>query len=338
MANEINPYVENVKTSGSAIQINPIDVVERIGKHQFVYDYNAIPSLFYQNPVLIPFATPVQSTVSTADGFFNFDGDGTGLANFNPYFANMVNPNAQVGVFSKGNIVNVVRFQGDNAIIENVNYKEPDPKMEKSVWGELLGGVINKRELQVPKEYLIKVNDALEPTLLTGINFGANMKPQPVKTITSLGTQLGQLLETNVTYTIIKPFTFLKSYTNVRPLYELGGAGILQYEQKANYDTLPIGIEVTGDLMSQMVSEKKSFSNMGVPPPAKYLQDVLVVNGMGQNGQLIIPVEYLAKKVSTNASTNNGTVVPVKNDNKNLLMIVGALLIGYFAFNKSKNE
>lgn len=328
MANEINPYVENVKTSGSVIEINPIDVVEKFGKYQFVYDYNAIPLLFYQNPALIHIKTP------NSIGFFNFDGDGTGLANSNPYIGYTVNPNAQVGVFSKGNIVNVVRFQGNDAIIENVNYKEPDPKMVKSVWGEWLGGVINKRELQVPKEYLIKVDDALEPTLLTGINYGANMKPQPVNTTTSSGTQLGQLLETNVTYTIIKPFTFLKSYTNVRPLYELGGAGMLQYEQKANYDTLPIGIEVTGDLMSQMISEKKYFSNMGVPPPPKYLQDVLVVNGMGQSGQLIIPIEYLTKK----ATINSGSVVLAQNDNKNMLLILGALLIGYFAFNKSKNE
>jgi hypothetical protein len=332
MANEVNPYAEDVKAGVSVIQINPIDVVERLGKHQFIYDYNAIPPLFWQNPALIHIKTPNSS------GFFNFDGDGTGLTNSNPYTAYTVNPNAQVGIFSKGNIVNVVRFQGNNAIIENVNYKEPDPNVKKTVWGELLGGVVNKRELQVPKEYLRKVDDSFEPTILTGINYGANMKPQPVNTITSIGTQLGQLLETNVTYTIIKPFTFLKSYTNVRPLYELGGAGMLQYEQKANYDTLPIGIQVTGNLMSQMVSEKKSLSNMGVPPPPKYLQDVLVVNGMGQNGQLIIPVEYLAKKVTTNASTNNGTVVPVKNDNKNLLMIVGAFLLGLALFNNNSTK
>lgn len=159
----------------------------------------------------------------------------------------------------------------------------------------------------------------------------------PVKPTIGSGTQLGQILETNVTYTISKPFTFTKSYTNVRPLYELGGAGMLQYEQKANYDTLPIGIEVTGNLMSQMVIEKKSFSNMGVPPPPKYVQDVLVVNGMGQNGQLVIPVEYLTKKVPTNTSTNSGTVVPVANDNKNMLMIIGAFLVGYVLFSKNNS-
>jgi hypothetical protein len=35
---------------------------------------------------------------------------------------------------------------------------------------------------------------------------------------------------------------------------------------------------------------------------------------------------------------NSGVVVPAKNDNKNLLMIVGAFLVGYVVFSKGKSE
>ena len=320
----------------SIINENPIGVLEKLGKYEFIYDYKVssgwesiLQNITFQGD--LGSYSPVVKEGGSNANMIAPSGFWSGQSFPQPV---KVNSEAQVGFFSKGNIVNVVRFDGNNAIIENVNYKAPDPTVVKTVFGEYLGGFLNKKEFSVPKDYLRKVDDTLSATILTGINYGANMKPQPVKTITSSGTQLGQLLETNVTYTIIKPFTFLKSYTNVRPLYELGGAGMLQYEQKANYDTLPIGIEVTGNLMSQMVSEKKSFSNMGVPPPPKYLQDVLVVDGMGQNGQLIIPVEYLTKKVST----NSGTVVPAKNNNKNLLMIAGAFFIGYALFSNGKSS
>jgi hypothetical protein len=55
---------------------------------------------------------------------------------------------------------------------------------------------------------------------------------------------------------------------------------------------------------------------------------------MGQSGQLEIPVEYLTKKNPTNIPTNSGVVVPVKDNNKNILMIVGAFLLGYVLFGK----
>jgi hypothetical protein len=169
------------------------------------------------------------------------------------------------------------------------------------------------------------------------------MKPQPVydmppvkiippfdPTIRSV-PQSGQVLETNVTYTISKPFQFIKSYTNVRPLYELGGAGRLQYEQTANYETLPIGMEVTGNLIRQKSITGKSINGM---PETSIYYDVLLVSGMGQSGQLEIPVEYLTKKNPTNIPTNSGVVVPVKDNNKNILMIVGAFLLGYVLFGK----
>ena len=134
---EKNIMIRPTQVGVSNIYENPIDVLEKLGKYEFVYDYNA---------VLMPISNLVQHNSA---GFFNFDGDGTGLTSpihWETLFPQPVkiNPNAQVGVFSKGNIVNVVRFDGNNAIIENINYKAPDPTVVKSVWEELLGGVINK--------------------------------------------------------------------------------------------------------------------------------------------------------------------------------------------------
>jgi hypothetical protein len=73
-------------------------------------------------------------------------------------------------------------------------------------------------------------------------------------------------------------------------------------------------------------------------PETSIYYDVLVVSGMGQSGQLEIPVEYLTKKVPTNVSTNSSTFIPENIDNKNLLMIAGAFLVGYVLFNKGKSE
>jgi hypothetical protein len=168
------------------------------------------------------------------------------------------------------------------------------------------------------------------------------MKPQPIydipippyKPLPNLdpiigSMQFGEVLETNVTYIISKPFQFIKSYTNVRPLYELGGAGRLQYEQTPNYETLPIGMEVTGNLIRQKRITGKSIYGM---PETSIYYDVLIVNGMGQTGQLEIPVEFLTKKVPT----DSGVVVPAQNDNNKILLILGAFIIGYALFSNDK--
>jgi hypothetical protein len=235
----------------------------------------------------------------------------------------------------------VLRFDGYNAIIQNPNFVEPDPTAVKTFWSGLNVDLKNRKEFIIPKSYLRKVDDNLSVTVSTGILYGANMeqpvynippyKPLPDLNPIVSGAQLGQVLETNVTYTISKPFQFTKSYTTGRPLYELGGAGRLQYEQTANYETLPIGMEVTGNLIRQKRITGKSINGM---PETSIYYDVLLVSGMGQSGQLEIPVEYLTKKIATNISTNSGVVLPVEDNNKNLLMIVGAFLVGYLLFNK----
>jgi hypothetical protein len=337
----------------SIVEENPIGVLEKLGKYEFIYDYQ-VPNPFFNNlyaPSLL------KGGSSNTNQVYNFDGDGTGglknisIGTKSPYIfqTTRVNSDPQVGTFSKGNIVNVIRFDGNNAIIQNPNFLEPAPDAPvktKWDWTKLigdLGDLKNQKEFTVPKDYLRKVDDNLAVTVSTGILYGANMKPQPVipippyKPLPNLnpigsGTQLGQVLETNVTYTISKPFQFIKSYTNVRPLYELGGAGRLQYEQTANYETLPIGMEVTGNLIRQKRITGKSINGM---PETSIYYDVLLVSGMGQSGQLEIPVEYLTKKIPTNIPTNNGgVVVPAKDNNKNILMIVGAFLLGYVLFGK----
>jgi hypothetical protein len=335
-----------LETGLSNINLNPIDVVEKLGKYEFIYDYKVNVSSWWDS--IYASAMPLGQSLVTQHNLVKEGGSNANMIAMptsiwsGQSFPQPVkfNSEPQVGTFSKGNIVNVVRFDGNNAIIENPNFVEADPNAPKSFWTKLIADLKNQKEFLIPKSYLRKVDDNLTVTVSTGILYGANMEQplyvsNPVKPVISSGTQSGQVLETNVTYTISKPFTFTKSYTNVRPLYELGGAGRLQYEQTANYDTLPIGMEVTGNLIRQKRITGKSINGM---PETSIYYDVLVVSGMGQSGQLEIPVEYLTKKVPTNVSTNSSTFIPENIDNKNLLMIAGAFLVGYVLFNKGKSE
>lgn len=305
MANEISPDTENVKTGVSVIQINPIDVVEKFGKYQFVYDYSAIP-------------------LWLAQGF--------GLGNFETA-PQTVNSKAQVGVFSKGNIVNVVRFQGNNAIIENVNYKEPDSNVVKSVWGELLGGAVNKKQLEIPKEYLIKVDDALEPTLLTGINYGANFKPQPVSVIrptkqAPFSPVTQTTIEENASFVLAKDFQYVSGYGSRVCAYGM----MCATDMVAQYSTIKAGTQVTGLLFRETDNFDNEMQNVAVTP-INY-KDYLSVKGYGSQGSVNIPVEYLTKEVPT----NSGSVVPAEIDNKNLLLIVGAFLLGFALFSNNKTQ
>jgi hypothetical protein len=68
--------------------------------------------------------------------------------------------------------------------------------------------------------------------------------------------------------------------------------------------------------------------------PTVIEKDFLAVKGYGSTGSINIPSEYLTREITTNTNNNNGNVVPVANDNKNLLMIIGAFLVGYVLFSK----
>ena len=341
----------------SIVEENPIGVLEKLGKYEFIYDYRE-PSA-YENLYLPSLNTGIKKEVALpTKEFYNFDGDGTGgLKNIKSeaLFPQPVKVNSepQVGTFSKGNIVNVLRFDGIWAFIQNPNFVEPDPNAPKAVgffWG--LGDLKSKKEFRIPKDYLRKVDDNLAVTVSTGILYGANMKPQPVIPIPpykplppfeqiGIGSEPSSdvILEENATFLLIKPFTYIASYTKGRPLYELGGAGSLQYIQTPNYETIPAGTKVTGRLFKYIANKKVVSTISGVSDsvirPTVIEQDLLAVKGYGSTGSINIPIEYLTRDVvTTNTNNNKSNVVPVKDNNKNILMIVGAFLLGYVLFGK----
>jgi hypothetical protein len=276
---------------------------------------------------------------SNVNQFYNFDGDGTGnltqvLSSLKPTVKSTVNPNPQVGAFSKGDIVNVIKFsQNDGfATIENPNYVEPNPNLPKSTG--FFGGLDLKysKELQIPKGYLSKVDDKTPITVKTGINFGANFPIQtinpnyPTKPIIKPNVDI--TLEENASFVLAKDFQYV-TYTKGGALYELGGAGSLQYESIPNYETLPIGTKVTGRLFR--AENRFLLDGGGIPPP---YNDFLAVKRYGTSGSINIPIEYLTKEVPT----NNNSSVPLENNNKNLLLIAGAFVIGYALFSKGESE
>jgi hypothetical protein len=307
------------KSGISNIDQNPIGVLEKLGKYEFIYDYNAVPAPFW----------------TLGDTFYAHQNLKEGSSNANMIATSgflsgetfpqpvKVNSEAQVGVFSKGNIVNVVRFDGNNAIIENINYKEPDPSVEKTFWGELLGGVVNKKELSIPKDYLRKVDDTLNATIFTGINYGANMKPQPVFISTPIKPITNTVLEDNATYYLTKDFTYFKN-TYCPPYAKC---------MPPPPSTILSGSKVTGTLVRRVLDVKLNAFNLqnGISDDSNFVTFLVVSTPDGNQN---IPLEYLTKDVQT----NNGAVVPAKNDNKNLLMIVGAFLVGYFVFSKGKSN
>lgn len=390
--------IRPIRSTGvSNINANPIGIFEKLGKYEFVYDYSAINRLLFAVPNMLK---PLSSNANT--GFYNFDGDGTGMPSSIRWEALFpqpvkINPNAQVGVFSKGNIVNVVRFDGNNAIIENINYKEPDPTVvvEKTVWGELLGGVVNKKELSIPKDYLRKVDDTLMPTLLTGINYGANLMPQPIYDMPDV-KPIDTTLEQNATFVLTKDFNYLSGNKMINDGVKSGSIPV--------FTTLKAGTKVSGRLFSKYIQGFRG-GYVGANRPDTQ-QNVLEVKGYGSQGSIEIPIDYLTRFLVTVVSlvdkkigkcnetgliqtmeynpcrvsavkgetykgyiaggsfyttdgktfipineyriieenngsgvqTNSGTVVPAKYDNKDLLMIAGAFLLGYALFRKSNSS
>jgi hypothetical protein len=171
----------------STIIENPIGVLEKLGKYEFIYDYNANHGIFseFGEPLLKPFGFDGDGAElpSPIRGCFGNTSSNSSIArcgSIPPPVQNFpqpvkVNSEPQVGFFSKGNIVKVLRFDGNNAIIQNVHYKSTDPTIKKGFLSEY---ILNKKELSIPKDYLKKVDDNLAVTVSTGINYGANMKAQ----------------------------------------------------------------------------------------------------------------------------------------------------------------
>jgi hypothetical protein len=333
----------------SIINMNPIDVVEKLGKYQFIYDYNAVPAPIFYNVaqnlnvdqnMFNASIKSIQKPVLVKEGGSNANmiapiwaGLPQNLGQYLPQPVS-VNANPQVGVFSKGDIVNVIRFEGSNAIIENPNYVALETTNVKPSWISLLSqNVINKSEFMIPKEYLMKVKDNFLVTIQTGINFGANLKPQPIYNIPPIKTipfnPVNQtILEENASFVLAKDFQYISGYGSRVCAYDM----VCPEDVVAKYSTLKAGTKVTGRLFREMDNiAYKLQAGAITPPPYK---DYLAVKGYGSQGSINIPIEYLTKDIPT----NSGIVVPVSNDNNNLLLIAGAVILGYALFSNDKSE
>jgi hypothetical protein len=140
-----------------------------------------------------------------------------------------------------------------------------------------------------------------------------------------------EVLEENATFVLNSDFKYLSGYDS-----SSGDGEIKLMVMKPKFSILKAGTKVSGRVIRRrnntMYRVKQGFS---APPP---YNDFLVVNGFGANGFIEIPIEQLKRDIPNNTQNNNGAVVPVKNNNKNLLMIVGAFLVGYVVFRKGKSE
>jgi hypothetical protein len=289
----------------SIINMNPIDVVEKLGKYQFIYDYNAVPMPImnmanystnlenqqFSNQVAIPQPVTISNVLSDAIKQVAQNVKGFGNT-FNSPQPVSVNTNPQVGVFSKGDIVNVIRFEGSNAIIENPNYVALETTNVKPSWISLLNqNVINKSEFMIPKEYLMKVKDNFPVTIQTGINFGANLKPQPV--YNPVKPIYDTTLEQNATFVLTKDFDYISGYIpRVCPPNELCKGGMVE-----QYSVLKSGTKVSGRLYSKYI---QAFGGgMASTDRPDIQQNVLKVEGYGSQGSIEIPIDYLTRFLVT---------------------------------------
>ena len=381
-----------IKQGISIIKQNPIDFVEKLGKYELIYDYKV--RSFWDTYNLLPSLNSGVKRELT----YNFDGDGTGGLNLSALFPQPVKVNSepQVGTFSKGNIVNVIRFEGNNAIIQNPNYVEPDPNAPKSVgfFGNI-GDIKKQQEFTILKEYLRKVDDNLPITVSTGILYGGNMKPQDVYDMPPV-KPIDTTLEQNATFVLTKDFDYVSGSQMINNGVKSGSIPV--------FTTLKAGTKVSGRLFSKYIQGFRGGYAGANRPDTQ--QNVLEVKGYGSQGSIEIPIDYLTRFLVTVVSlvdkkigkcnetgliqtmeynpcrvsavkgetykgyiaggsfyttdgktfipineyriieenngsgvqTNSGTVVPAKYDNKDLLMIAGAFLLGYALFSKDDSS
>lgn len=247
-------------------------------------------------------------------------------------------PSIQGSNFSKGDVVNVVGFRmvdgGDYKFpdykyveVENVKYDSSKP----TGWVNLE----NQKTIQVPIGYLEKIDDSTPVTLQTGINFGQNtipaiqgtsvILPNPVMPIPIKSLPPKSIFETtleeNAKFILTKDFQYVSGYGSS----SCGQSGICTMDMSPKYSVLKAGTKVAGKLFREIDNTAYKVK-AGTSTPAPY-KDFLAVKGYGTQGSINIPIEYLKR--------DNGTVVPVKKDNK-ILIVAGALLAGYLLFSKSE--
>jgi hypothetical protein len=454
MENESNLILQNQKYSSMirptmGVSIIPpfiLDVVEKLGKYELIYDYRVYNPIFdnmvyndlllHRKSTLIPENTPPvfynflpsesyiqavemakreQAIASAMQNVAIAPRENINTGAIMPYVSYTVNPNPQVGTFSKGNVVNVIRFEGNIAVVENPNYILPNTTAPKvSFWTSLAGNMINQKEFKIPKEYLSKVDDNTPVTVSTGINFGANPKSQtffqiptdpnvisinpkiiPEKIIPELDNEV--VLEKNATFVLNKDYKYRENS------YCPPNAKCMQPPELI----INSGTKVTGRLIRKNTYNYEFKVKKGLTEIPSY-NDFLEIKGKG-TGLINIPIEYLTREIQNTTSNNgrtpvsvialvdkkrgkcntdgaliqnmqydpcrvsaikgqiyngyivgnnffdgkdaslsvneyqiipqnSGTVVPAKNNNKNLLMIAGAFLAGYIIFGNSKSS
>ena len=385
------PIKMSIKEGVSIINENPISFLEKYGKYEFIYDYQ-VPNFSWQNLL-----QPLQSSLNSAPpSMYKESGSNANMIAPNMIWSGQSFPKPvnvysepQVGTFSKGNIVNVLRFDGNNAIIQNPNYIEPDSNAPKVGFFSGLD-LKNQKEFTIPKSYLRKVDDNLSVTVSTGILYGANME-QPVYNVPPVKPIYDTTLEQNATFVLTKDFDYVSGYVpSVCPPNEL-----CKQSMVAQYSVLKSGTKVSGRLFSKYIKGFSGGIASAYRPDTQ--QNVLKVEGYGSQGSIEIPIEYLTRPIISVVSLvdkktgkcnqtgelqteeynpcrvsavkgetykgyiaggsfytndgktflpngeyiiieeNNGTVVPVANNNKNMLMIIGAFLVGYVLFSKNNS-
>jgi len=283
-----------IKQGVSIIKQNPIDFVEKLGKYELIYDYKVsswLDTLYAQNTMLggslINSSPMVKEGGSNANmiapsGFMSGEMSGQ-------YFPQPVKVNSepQVGTFSKGNIVNVIRFEGNNAIIQNPNFVEPDPNAPKYGWFDSLKDLKKQKEFSIPKNYLRKDDDNLAITISTGILYGGNTG-QPVY-VNPVKPVYDTTLEQNATFVLTKDFDYVSGSQMINDGVKLGSIPV--------FTTLKAGTKVSGRLFSKYI---QGFSGgyYGSLRPATQ-QNVLEVKGYGSQGSIEIPIDYLTRFLVT---------------------------------------
>jgi hypothetical protein len=321
----------------SIIEENPIGVLEKLGKYEFIYDYR-VPN-FWDKLMFSSTPMSLEKSLVPQSNLVKEGGSNAKMIAPNTIWSGQsfpqpvkVNSEPQVGTFSKGNIVNVLRFDGNNAIIQNPNFVEPDPNAPKVGFFSNFGDLKKQKEFSIPKDYLRKVDDTLAVTVSTGILYGANMKPQPVipippyKPLPNLNPITQTILEENASFVLNKDFQYISGYGSSY----CSPDGLCTADMSPKYSTLKAGTKVTGSLFRKPNNMYNVMVGYPTPPP---YNDFLQVKGYGNTGSINIPIEYLTREVTTNTNNNNGVVLPVEDNNKNLLMILGAFLVGYLLFN-----
>jgi hypothetical protein len=141
--------------------------------------------------------------------------------------------------------------------------------------------------------------------------------------------------EENATFILIKDFEYISNYGSSN----CNSKGICTDDYSPIYNVLKSGAKVTGRLVAGDSLIRPTFDyeqQMTSPKRGSYL----VVKGYGSEGSISIPLDYLAEyDLSVKYDLSEGNAITKdENYNKNLLMIVGAFLLGYILFNKAKSE